>query len=311
MFLYYGEKIMKYRNNKNTIKNKKMKLITTLGILMILISSIIIPSISSVEIEKNEEDMNKEKSFVIVIRPMGNNDDSEYKEIHRITKDEALEIKNIFQPSIDQEKIGINSEMDILNILKKYNVLSTSQTINNIIKHLEAKSSFNGNKPTIKTKEDGFTKSYLCVGPHLWVYSNPLGTLFNYNIQPIEIYNKTVVLKQILDIQKENAFLELFFNMLTVNMSLNSYLYMMGATIFIGGSLGRYWSFGLLDTAFGDMTFKIIGPFVGMYALVAAAGILIYEDPKDGIDPERPWLEIDIGVSMFSMQIETIVDFTP
>lgn len=299
-----------------TMKKMSRNKIATFGVVLLLSCTIIIQATptykQSGNIEKTaviEQNRDDEEKYILAIGPLGKRSLEQCEKIAEISKEKAMEIKECFQSQKVNNMIGYETELEIINFLKEYGILENCSEINNIVSQLE------NNQLTVDRKNnlaDGtITNSHLCVGPHLWVYTNPLGSLFNYNIQPIDLGNKIYVLKDLLNISKENGLLNFFFNELTENMSLNSYLYMMGATIIIGGSLGRYWSFGFLDSAFGDMTYRITGPFVGMYALVATSGIIIFEDPKDGVDPERPWLEVDIGISMFSMQIETIVDFSP
>jgi len=246
---------------------------------------------------------NDDKRFILYVGPVGERDLDKLTKYKNLDYNEANEFSEVFSKNTDR------SSLDVFNILTKHEIFPKGEKTNDIINYLK-----------YSIGDSGFTKDYPTdissgahanFGPHLYVYASFAHGLFNYNIQPVEFFNKTLVIRKILNVTEDDEFLYYVFHRLTENMSLNEYCFFMGATIFIGGSLGRYWSYGLVNSAFGDMTFKIIGPFVGMYAINLMIGFMIYEDPKDGVDPERLWFEFDIGTSLFSMQLETIINWNP
>ena len=153
------------------------------------------------------------------------------------------------------------------------------------------------------------TDSHLCVGPHFWIYASYFGSIFAYNIQGINLRTNISVIKDYFEIDEDNPLLHSLLYVFTDNLSIMDYMDIKGAQILVGSSLGRYFSYGLLDSTFGDMTFRIVGPFVAMHALVIDFGLYIFDDPKDGKGVEKPWLDVAMGISMFSMDLQTTIEF--
>jgi len=246
-----------------------------------------------------------DNNYVFAIGPLGCQNRDECTILCNISQVDADDIHDIFFCNGFFRNNHI-SLFDVFGILKKYGIIKEEieyMDFINRLKNLE-------NTPDYQAYSNAIgTDSHLCVGPHFWIYASYFGSIFAYNIQGINLKTNISVIKDYFEIDDDNPLLYSLLNVFTENLSIMDYMDIKGAQILVGSSLGRYFSFGLFDSAFGDMTFRIVGPFVAMHALVVDFGLYVFENPKDGKGVEKPWLDVAMGISMFSMDLQTTIDF--